>query len=281
MAKTSAKAAARPARNPEQSWFGARPVAGSEKTGMVRGVFTSVAGRYDLMNDLMSLGIHRLWKDRFVASLAPRAGETILDLAGGTGDIALRILARTRGAAKLTVCDINPAMLARGKARALDTGRGRAITWLTGDAAKLPLPDNSFDAVTIAFGLRNVTYIDDALAEVARVLKIGGRFFCLEFSPGAFSGEVDTGSPQKMRGKKNPVAREISNAYDLYSFKVLPWLGEVVAHDRAAYQYLAESIRQFPKQAELAARMERAGLCAVRWADYAGGIAAAHTGWKA
>lgn len=247
-------------KNSEQSWFGYRPVdTAPEKTALVRDLFTGVAARYDFMNDLMSLGTHRLWKDRFVAALNPRANEQILDLAGGTGDIAQRILRRTNGKTKVTVCDLNPAMLAQGQARALDSGWHHHITWLTGDAAKLPLPDRSFDAVTIAFGLRNVALIDDALAEAARVLKIGGRFFCLEFSPGVI-----------------PVLKQ---AYDTYSFKILPWLGEVVAHDRAAYQYLAESIRQFPDQPTLAKRMTAAGMDAVRWTNLSGGIAVMHEGW--
>lgn len=246
--------------NRERAWFGFRQVDPAEKTRMVREVFASVAGKYDIMNDLMSLGIHRLWKDRFVAMVNPRPDQTILDLAGGTGDIAQRLARRADRKARIIVCDINPAMMEQGKARAIDNGLMGAIEWIAGDAAAIPLPDCTVDRVTIAFGLRNVTLIDTALREAARVLKPGGKFFCLEFSPG--------------------VAPFLKRAYDAYSFTILPWLGDIVAKDRASYQYLAESIRQFPDQPTLARRMEQAGMERVRWINLSGGIAAMHIGWK-
>ena len=249
-------------RNPEATWFGYEAVGADEKTGRVRGVFSSVAGNYDLMNDLMSLGIHRLWKRVLLRTIAPRAGEQILDVAGGTGDIALSIVKRTQGAARVTVCDLTPAMLDAGRARALDAGLwsqgGDAITWVEGDAAALPFADRTFDAYTISFGLRNVARIDDALQEAARVLKPGGRFTCLEFAPVEAAG--------------------LKPLYDLYSFTVLPWLGEKIAGDRASYQYLAESIRQFPPPDALARRLERAGFAAVRHTPLTGGIAVLHEG---
>ncbi|MEJ0063755.1 MAG: bifunctional demethylmenaquinone methyltransferase/2-methoxy-6-polyprenyl-1,4-benzoquinol methylase UbiE [Alphaproteobacteria bacterium] len=247
--------------NPEAEWFGFEHITAGNKAERVRGVFDKVAARYDVMNDLMSLGVHRLWKDRFAAMIAPRAGESILDLAGGTGDIARRLHRRSHGQSKITICDYNAAMLEQGRNRMLDDGLlPDAFTWTTGDAADLPFPAASFDKICISFGLRNVALIDTALKEVVRVLKPGGRFFCLEFSPG--------------------VAAPLKDIYDRYSFSVLPWLGEKVANDRAAYQYLAESIRQFPDQQALAARMEQAGLARVRWLDVSFGIAAIHSGWK-
>jgi len=239
--------------------FGYRRVKAEEKARLVRQVFDSVADRYDLMNDLMSGGIHRLWKAELVDLLAPRAGQRLLDVAGGTGDIARRILARA-GAAAVTVCDINERMLRRGRDRAIDAGRLSGIAWVCGDAEALPVADASVDGYTIAFGLRNVTRIDEALAEARRVLRPGGHFLCLEFAP------VDT-----------PV---LNRLYDLYSFAVLPVLGQMVAGDREAYQYLAESIRRFPPQQELARRMAAAGLEQVSVRSLTGGIAALHSGWR-
>ena len=239
--------------------FGYRRVKAEEKARLVRQVFDSVADRYDLMNDLMSGGIHRLWKAELVDLLAPRAGQRLLDVAGGTGDIARRILARA-GAAAVTVCDINERMLRRGRDRAIDAGHLSGIAWVCGDAEALPVADASVDGYTIAFGLRNVTRIDEALAEARRVLRPGGHFLCLEFAP------VDT-----------PV---LNRLYDLYSFAVLPVLGQMVAGDREAYQYLAESIRRFPPQQELARRMAAAGLEQVSVRSLTGGIAALHSGWR-
>ncbi len=248
------------APNPEAGWFGYEAVDAAQKTARVRDVFFSVAGKYDVMNDLMSLGIHRLWKDQLVAMMRPKAGEAILDLAGGTGDIAQRLYASSGGKAVVTVCDYNTAMLEKGRDRAIDAGLWNAFTWTTGDAADLPFPDNSFNKICISFGLRNVTRIDTALQECVRVLNPGGQFFCLEFSPG--------------------VLPPLKKIYDAYSFSVLPWLGEVVAKDRASYQYLAESIRQFPDQPALARRMTAAGMAQVRWLDMTGGVVVIHHGWK-
>jgi demethylmenaquinone methyltransferase/2-methoxy-6-polyprenyl-1,4-benzoquinol methylase len=243
-------------KNPEATWFGDRPVDATEKTNLVRDVFSSVAQRYDVMNDLMSLGIHRIWKQRFVSKVAPRTGEVIIDVAGGTGDIALKLAAC---GADVTVCDLNPDMIGVGRDRALDRGRLN-IGWSVGNAQALPFPDNTFDAYTIAFGLRNVTEIDTALAEARRVLRYGGRFYCLEFSKVVVPG--------------------LSQIYDLHSRYVIPALGAAVAKDRDSYQYLVESIRRFPSQAELAQRMEEAGLMRVSVENLSGGIAAIHEGWK-
>lgn len=239
--------------------FGYRRVKAEEKARLVRDVFDSVSPRYDLMNDLMSGGVHRLWRAELIDRLAPRPGQCLLDVAGGTGGIAERFLARA-GAARAIVCDINESMLQRGRDRAVDAGRLAGIDWICGDAECLPVRSASVDAYTIAFGLRNVTHIDAALAEARRVLKPGGRFFCLEFS------RVDT-----------PLLRQ---AYDFYSFAVLPLMGQVVAGDREAYQYLVESIRRFPPQDELAQRMAAAGLERVSFKNLTGGIAALHSGWR-
>ncbi len=241
--------------------FGFRTVAEDEKAGMVRAVFDAVAPKYDLMNDLMSAGVHRLWKAAMVDMLAPRPGEAILDMAGGTGDIAFRLLDRigTSGA-PITVCDINAAMLGVGRDRAIDRGKLEGLSWACANAETLPYPDMTFDAYTIAFGLRNVTHIDVALAEARRVLKPGGRFLCLEFS--------------------KVVVPILDKLYDTYSFSVLPWLGQLVAGDREAYKYLAESIRRFPDQNALAERMKAVGLTHVKVRNLSGGIAALHLGWR-
>jgi demethylmenaquinone methyltransferase/2-methoxy-6-polyprenyl-1,4-benzoquinol methylase len=249
-----------PSSNPEANWFGARRVEPDEKTGLVREVFASVAGRYDLMNDLMSGGLHRLWKDRLASMMDPKPGQTILDVAGGTGDIALRCARRTGNKARIVVCDLSLAMLAEGRAKMVDQGLLCGIEWITGNAEDLPLPARSVDIYCIAFGLRNVTHIDKALAEAARALKPGGRFYCLEFSPG--------------------VKRGLKPIYERYCAEVLPRLGGWVARDRASYQYLAESIRKFPDQAALAKRMKTAGLEKVKWLNLTGGIAVIHEGWR-
>lgn len=242
--------------NPEATWFGYEAVSPDEKTNRVKGVFSSVAGNYDLMNDMMSLGIHRLWKRTLLRAMAPRAGEKFLDVAGGTGDVALGIVKKTDGKAEVTVCDLNPAMLAVGQDRAIDRGWMNAINWVEGNAEALPFATRSFDCYSIAFGLRNVTHIDRALADAARVLKPGGRFYCLEFAP------VDT--------------KGLKEIYDAYSFTLLPWLGEVIAKDRDSYQYLAESIRQFPAPEQLKSRLEQAGFTQVRYTRLTGGIAVLH-----
>jgi demethylmenaquinone methyltransferase/2-methoxy-6-polyprenyl-1,4-benzoquinol methylase len=242
--------------------FGFRDVPEAEKEGLVREVFSSVAKRYDLMNDLMSAGVHRLWKDAMVEWLNPQPGWRTIDVAGGTGDIAFRIAESVRargGEASILVCDINAQMVGEGVRRAEAKGE-RAIEWITGDAEKLPVPDASFDAYTIAFGIRNVTHIDRALAEARRVLKPGGRFLCLEFSRVEAPG--------------------LDALYDTYSFEVLPRLGRLVADDEAAYRYLAESIRRFPPQARFARMIEKAGLSRVKIRNLAGGIAALHSAWR-
>lgn len=246
--------------NPESQWFGYTNVSPQEKTKRVKGVFSSVADNYDVMNDLMSGGMHRLWKDRFVGMLSPKPTENILDVAGGTGDIATRCLATTDGKANITVCDLNEDMMRVGRTRSIDTGWIDGIEWTVGNAESLPIETESMDAVCISFGLRNVTHIDKALSEFYRVLKPTGRFYCMEFSPN--------------------VTPPLKKIYDLYSFSVLPWLGEKVANDKESYQYLAESIRQFPPQDELATRMKTAGFEQVRYKNLMGGIVAIHSGWK-
>ena len=252
-------------RNREAAWFGDRRIDPAEKPGLVRGVFDRVAHRYDLMNDVMSGGIHRLWKDQLIAMMRPRPGQLLLDVAGGTGDITRRFLDQAgtddagRGA-RAILCDLTPAMVQVGRDRSIDANRVQGLTYVVGDAADLPIADRSVDVYAVAFGLRNVSRIDDALAEARRVLKPGGRFFCLEFS------EV--------------VVPPLRRLYDAYSLRVIPQIGAVVAGDRAAYEYLVESIRKFPRQPELAARLDRAGLSRVRWRNLSAGIAAIHSAWR-
>ena len=240
--------------------FGAREVDPAEKARRVGEVFARVAGRYDLMNDLMSIGVHRLWKDALVDWLVPRPGMVVLDLAGGTGDVAFRILGRTDGRARVVLADINPAMLAVGRDRAVDGGWIDSVAVVAADAERLPFRDRSFDAVTIAFGIRNVTRIDRALAEIFRVLKTGGRFLCLEFS--------------------RFLLRPLEPLYDAWSFAVVPLLGRLVAGDSDSYRYLVESIRRFPDQETFARAIERAGFSRVRWRNLSGGIAALHSAWR-
>ncbi|MBN9087268.1 MAG: bifunctional demethylmenaquinone methyltransferase/2-methoxy-6-polyprenyl-1,4-benzoquinol methylase UbiE [Reyranella sp.] len=249
-----------PADDPaDRASFGYRDVPASEKAGMVARVFESVAPRYDLMNDLMSGGVHRLWKNALIDVLAPRRNEKFLDVAGGTGDIAFRIARRVENA-DITICDINPAMLEVGRDRAADKGLLRGLTWTTGDAETLPFPDRSFDAYTIAFGLRNVTDIDKALREAYRVLKPGGRYLCLEFSK-------VTSAP-------------VGKIYDAYSERALPLLGRLVAQDAESYRYLHESIRRFPSQRDLARRMRESGFERVAWRNMTLGVVALHSGWR-
>jgi demethylmenaquinone methyltransferase/2-methoxy-6-polyprenyl-1,4-benzoquinol methylase len=247
--------------------FGFRRVPEAEKAPMVRAVFESVAPRYDLMNDLMSGGFHRLWKATLIDTLRPRPQMQVLDVAGGTGDIAFRIMKAMGGPDRcraagggITVADINPAMLAVGETRARQQGFGEAISFTTADAECLPFSDNSVDAYTIAFGIRNVTHIDKALREARRVLRPGGRFLCLEFS--------------------RPVLPLLGPIYDRYSFSVIPWIGEHVARDRDAYQYLVESIRKFPDQNRFARMITDAGLERVSVRNLAGGIVALHGAWR-
>ncbi len=237
--------------------FGYKEVAADEKTRLVGRVFDSVARRYDVMNDLMSLGIHRVWKRRFVAGCRLREGDRLLDLAGGTGDIAR--LANDRGAS-VSVGDINLAMLTVGRERMDSEGRVDGLDWLQVNAERLPFSDNSFDHVTITFGLRNVTFRDRALAEMHRVLRPAGQLHIMEFSK--------VGLPV------------LGQLYDTWSFQVLPRLGAAIAGDKESYQYLAESIRKFPDQDTLAGMLEEAGFEQVRWENLSGGICAIHRGLK-
>jgi demethylmenaquinone methyltransferase/2-methoxy-6-polyprenyl-1,4-benzoquinol methylase len=236
--------------------FGHEQVAPEEKTARVRGVFSNVAGSYDIMNDLMSGGLHRLWKDDFVRRVRPRAGEAILDMAGGTGDIAFRMA--SRGAA-VTVADINPEMLSVG----IDRARRRNIdglVWAEENAEELSFADKSFDAYTIAFGIRNVTHIDQALKEAHRVLRRGGRFFCLEFSTTTWPG--------------------FSEIYRAYSRNLVPRIGRIVAKDSDSYRYLIESIERFPAMPEFARMIGAAGFSNVKAEPILGGLVAIHSGWK-
>jgi demethylmenaquinone methyltransferase/2-methoxy-6-polyprenyl-1,4-benzoquinol methylase len=243
--------------------FGFREVDAADKQRLVDRVFDRVASRYDMMNDLMSGGLHRLWKDAFVARLAPprrsRVGYEVLDVAGGTGDIAFRIATRAADA-RIVVADINREMLAEGRKRAAAMRLAGRVEFVEGNAEKLPFPNGRFDAVTIAFGIRNVPGIDAALAEAFRVLKPGGRFSCLEFS------SVDVAW--------------LDRIYEAYSFNVIPALGGLVLGDREPYQYLVESIRRFPNQARFAAMIAAAGFSPVAHTNLSGGIAAIHSGWK-
>jgi demethylmenaquinone methyltransferase/2-methoxy-6-polyprenyl-1,4-benzoquinol methylase len=237
--------------------FGYRTVGEAEKATLVRDTFDGVAARYDLMNDLMSVGVHRLWKAALLDWLRPRPVMTLLDVGGGTGDVAMRF--RSRGGGPAIVCDISTEMLSIGRDRVIDRNVGD-ISWVCGDAESLPFADRTADAYTIAFALRNVTHIDRALAEARRVLKPGGRFLCLEFSRVVVPG--------------------FGRLYDQYSFRVLPWLGQLVAGRREAYQYLVESIRRFPPQGELAALMRDTGFEQVKVRNLSCGVAALHSGWR-
>ncbi len=242
-----------------ETHFGFRTVPEAEKAGMVHGVFSSVASRYDLMNDLMSGGVHRLWKEAMIDWLAPRPGMRLLDVAGGTGDIAFRFLKRLKGDGHATVCDLTSAMLDEGASRA-DKDKIENIDWVRGDAMALPFADRSHDACTIAFGIRNVTRIEDALAQAYRVLKPGGRFLCLEFSHVANPG--------------------LQWLYDRYSFNVIPPIGQAVTGDRDSYRYLVESIRNFPDQERFAEMIRAAGFGQVKYRNLTLGVAALHSGWR-
>jgi demethylmenaquinone methyltransferase/2-methoxy-6-polyprenyl-1,4-benzoquinol methylase len=240
-----------------ETHFGFETVDESEKAGRVRGVFSSVAGKYDVMNDLMSAGLHRLWKKFTIELAMPRPGERVLDVAGGTADLSSAFARRVGKKGQVWLTDINNAMLSVGRDRLLDEG---VITPTAQcDAEKLPFPDNHFDIVTVAFGLRNMTHKEVALAEMRRVLRPGGRLLVLEFSK---------------------VAKPLQPLYDLYSFKVLPWLGEKIAGDAASYKYLAESIRMHPDQETLKGMMEQAGLERVEVFNLTAGVVALHRGYK-
>jgi len=247
----------------EDTHFGEQTVPLADKQGLVDEVFHSVARRYDLMNDLMSGGLHRAWKDALVTAVNPPKSDkpfTLLDLAGGTGDVAFRVVEAGGGGTRVTVCDINAEMLSVGRELAAERGHEDAVTFEQGNAEELPYPDRSFDCVTIAFGIRNVPRIERALSEAFRVLRIGRRFLCLEFS------SVDVPGLDKL--------------YELYSFQVIPRVGEAVTGDREAYQYLVESIRKFPKPKAFAQMIETAGFRRVSFKAMTGGVVALHSGWK-
>ena len=253
-------------RSVGQADFGFEQVPESEKSNLVRAVFEGVAGRYDLMNDLMSAGVHRLWKAALVDALAPQPGMRLLDIAGGTGDIAFRVHARLAhrpgggDSAEIVVSDINREMIEVGRGRAIDRGLLGGISWICADAEALPLADMSVDACTVAFGLRNMTHLDRALSEARRVLRPGGRFLCLEFS--------------------HVTVPVLDQLYDRYSFAVLPALGRFVTGQEDAYRYLVESIRRFPRQEELAGLITAAGFDRVGFRNLSGGIAALHGAWR-
>jgi len=239
--------------------FGNRDVPEGDKAGLVHGVFSNVASKYDIMNDVMSVGIHRVWKDAMMNWLAPRPGQRLLDVAGGTGDIAFRFLGRAKGT-EAVVCDMTEAMLVEGRQRAEAEAMSDQLGWVTGDAMALPFEDNSFDVYTISFGIRNVTRPAEALSEAYRVLRPGGRLMVLEFSQLPNDG--------------------LQKAYDLYSFNVIPRMGQLIANDRESYQYLVESIRKFPDQETFLQMLREAGFENAKYRNLSMGIAALHSGWK-
>jgi len=240
--------------------FGFQTVDEDQKAGMVHEVFTNVASKYDIMNDVMSMGIHRVWKDAMMDWLAPRPDQHLLDVAGGTGDVAFRFLSRAGSTARATVLDMTASMLEEGRKRAEAEQLSERLEWIAGDAMALPFEANTFDVYTISFGIRNVTRIPDALSEAYRVLKPGGRLMVLEFSQ-----------------LPNPAMQK---AYDLYSFNVIPTMGKIIANDRDSYQYLVESIRKFPDQETFASMIREAGFDQVKYRNLTMGIAALHSGWK-
>ena len=238
--------------------FGFREVPETDKPSLVSGVFDRVAPRYDLMNDLMSIGVHRLWKRALIDWLKPRPGMQLIDIGGGTGDISFQFIAA--GGTDAVICDPNWEMLSEGRDRAINRGLLQVPRWICGTAEQLPFPDNAADACVTAFSLRNVTRLATSLSEIRRVLRPGGRFLCLEFSHVSL-----------------PL---LSSAYDAYSFRLLPVLGQLIAGDREAYQYLVESIRRFPDQETLAEAIGAAGLSQVKYRNLSGGIVALHSAWR-
>ncbi len=246
--------------NQQKTHFGFQEVAVAEKARRVGEVFTSVAGRYDLMNDLMSFGIHRLWKRFTLSQTGLRAGQSALDVAGGTGDLTRGLAQQVGGNGRVILADINAAMLENGRCKLVDAGVAGNVEYVQADAERLPFPDNRFDCVTIGFGLRNVTRKETALASLYRVLKTGGRLLILEFSKPAVPG--------------------LKPVYDFYSFKVLPKIGKAVTGDEASYRYLAESIRVHPDQETLRNMMEAAGFGRCGYFNLSGGIVALHRGYK-
>lgn len=239
--------------------FGFQDVPENEKAGRVQGVFSSVASKYDVMNDAMSLGIHRVWKDAMMDWLAPRPGQKLLDVAGGTGDISFRFLKRA-GSGHATVLDLTEPMLIEGRKRAEANAMDSSLDWVVGDAMHLPFDDNTFDVYTISFGIRNVTRPQEALNEAFRVLRPGGRLMVLEFS------QIPNELMQKV--------------YDLYSFNIIPRLGQAIANDRDSYQYLVESIRRFPDQETFLGMLRQAGFENTKYRNLSMGIACLHSGWK-
>jgi demethylmenaquinone methyltransferase/2-methoxy-6-polyprenyl-1,4-benzoquinol methylase len=239
--------------------FGFETVAESDKAGRVQGVFNSVASKYDIMNDVMSVGIHRVWKEAMMDWLAPRAGQKLLDVAGGTGDVSFKFLGRA-GSGHATVLDLTEPMLVEGRKRAEAAAMADSLDWVVGDAMALPFEDNTFDVYTISFGIRNVTRPQEALNEAYRVLRPGGRLMVLEFSQ-----------------LTNPMMQK---AYDLYSFNVIPRMGQMIANDRDSYQYLVESIRNFPDQETFLGMLRTAGFGQAKYRNLSLGIAALHSGWK-
>ncbi|MEE2773526.1 MAG: bifunctional demethylmenaquinone methyltransferase/2-methoxy-6-polyprenyl-1,4-benzoquinol methylase UbiE [Pseudomonadota bacterium] len=247
-------------KNGKTTTFGFREVSREEKPNLVKGVFTSVAPKYDLMNDLMSLGAHRIWKEAMIDWLAPRPGQRLLDVAGGTGDIALKFLSRTNGQSSAVILDLTENMLREGKRRIEATEYNERLEWICGDALSLPFKEKSFDVYSISFGIRNVSDIEKALFEAFRVLKTGGRIMVLEF--GKLSDDL------------------LQSMYDTYSFSVIPRLGGYIAGDSKSYRYLVESIRRFPAQEDFSEKIRNVGFKNVKYRNLSFGVAAIHSAWK-